>query len=52
MRKIILVVLFVVIALYFGMQRFAFKTGADKEGGYRIVMVDKKTGELTNLWGK
>ncbi len=52
MRNIILVIILLAVAVYFGMQRFSFKSGTAQDGTYRIVMVDKKTGDITNIWGK
>lgn len=52
MRKILLAVLFILILIYVAVDRYALKTGTDESGKYHIVMVDKKTGEITNIWGK
>ena len=52
MRKLLLLILLIVLGFYFGGQRFAMKSGKGLDGSYRLVMVDKKSGNVTNLWGK
>jgi len=52
MRKLILVALLIAAAIYYVTDRYAFQAGSDQAGKYRIVMVDKKTGDVTKLWGR
>jgi hypothetical protein len=52
MRRFIIILLLIAAVFFFVTQRFQFISGTSKEGVYKIVMVDKKTGSLTNLWGK
>jgi len=52
MKKLILLVLLIAVALYAAGQRYAIKSGKTPDGKVNIVMVDKKTGEIKTLIGK
>lgn len=52
MRKILIAVLVIVIAIVLVWQYFTFTAGAGKNGEYRILMVNKNSGAITQLWGK
>jgi len=52
MKKLILVVAFLVAVFYFASQKYSMTSGAGKDGQYRVLLVDKTSGKITNLWGK
>lgn len=52
MRKTILVVIFILAAIFFATQRYAVKTGHSPDGKFNMVLVNKATGGVTKLMGK
>jgi hypothetical protein len=52
MKKFILVVILLVAVFYFASQKYGMTAGSGVDGKYRVVLVDKTSGKITNLWGK
>ena len=52
MRKVLIVLLLIAAVFYVFTERYAFVSGTAKDGGYKLVMVNRTSGGVTNLWGK
>ncbi len=51
MKKFILILILLVALFIFFTQKYAVRTGRQPDGNYSVVLVDKKSGELTIVMG-